>query len=407
MTGYIIILFSSLLSFCLAITLAQIAINKGAREACKVFAGILFSIVVVAILTPPIKWGVTELIEQLSMSDKDTVVFGLISCAILLVIMSVAFFYKKVQPRIAISGTYLINLCVWIFIFAHIGLINKDVSETMVFFILANGVLAWAVVGLNQPVDYRQSWFYWPLTMWSIMTVLVCLSLTYLYNSGMITEKTVAANETSNQLSNARQEKMQNILLNQIEGLENEYKVSLESAVTIEDCTKADTILLNIRQKKEELEKIKRDTAMLKPVADAVSSATQITSSIKEVADRDGVIGGTVKAAWRVAFGNATATTQVAHPRDVGWQRIKVDRIGVYLMRVYNGDEFRYMSPKNFEVIEAKNGEQLCSHVHNKSKDGKDQRVFAFYDIPEGGVEVYIVSLDGSEFEVSFRVQQR
>jgi len=311
MARYIIILFSCLLSLCLAVTLVQIVIQKGAREACKVLAGILFAIVTVITLTPPITWGLTELTERLSLSDKDITIFGSIGCTILLFIASIALFYKKAQPRVAISGAYLINLSVWVFIFAHIGLIDKTVSEATVFFILANGVLVWSVVGLNQPpADYHKSWFYWPLILWSMATILVCLMFFYWHNSGIVTGKSIVANQTANRLESKRQEKMQEIISNEIKKLENSYNDLIGVATTIEDCTKADPILSDIHQKKAELEEIKRNPAMLKPVANAIYSATQMASSVKKMVNEEGFVSGSLKRLWRAAFGKPSSSTR-------------------------------------------------------------------------------------------------
>ncbi|PIT94075.1 hypothetical protein COU00_00845 [Candidatus Falkowbacteria bacterium CG10_big_fil_rev_8_21_14_0_10_43_11] len=311
MARYIILAIAFLLPLSFAILLVKIAIKDGGKKAFQVGMGTLFSIGVAWASASYIADWLNDEITKSSCSETDAIILGSIVLAVLLLINFVSLFYKSVQPKIAISLTYLANIGVWIFMSRYLGWVDKVVSQATVFFFLCNIVLVCAVFVLNRPPEnYHKSLFYWPFNIWSVITIVVLLTFAYWHNSGAITSVSVDTNNQVKDLDEFRQKIMQEILSEQIAHREKDYRAKLaeaKAAGSIADCTAADSILLEIKEKSRQLQEIQRESQLLKPVADVVDSASQMMSDTKSMINKDGFVVGPIKKIWYGAVGQPAA----------------------------------------------------------------------------------------------------
>jgi len=307
MAGYIVLAIAFLLPLSFAILLIKIAMKDGVKKAFQIGFSTIFAIGSAWIAAPHLASWLNGRITKLSLSENDVITFGLILLVILLFADLIGLLYKKIQPKIAISLTYLVNLSAWIFLSKYFGWVDEVINEATVFFFLCNVVLVCAALILNRPPDdYKKSLFYWPLNVWSVATIVVLLTFAHWHNSGLITEVGINVNRQVSDLWKLRQESLQKMLKKQIADLETRYRnavSSAEAAGSIEDCTAADSILLEIDKKSLQLQEVQRESEPLKPVADVIDSGSQIVSNTKNMINKDGFVIGPIKKIWYGAVG--------------------------------------------------------------------------------------------------------
>jgi hypothetical protein len=96
-------------------------------------------------------------------------------------------------------------------------------------------------------------------------------------------------------------------------------------------------------------------------------------------------------------------------PRNVGWQKVSIPGNGdpVYIMTVYEGDEFEYISSQPFKTINVDSKDDVGESLHNKSSAPGEVRHFFFYNAPSHGSKLHLAALGSEDFEIKFRVNSR
>lgn len=115
--------------------------------------------------------------------------------------------------------------------------------------------------------------------------------------------------------------------------------------------------------------------------------------------------GSTTSARIKSSIGglfNSTTqpTTQIIAPRDTQMMTWIVTPTPQKLVRVYNGDKMRYISPKGFWVI----GETGKKFYHNPSDTPGEIRSFPFYNQGPEGEIVFIKGDSEEQFELNFQI---
>ena len=157
-------------------------------------------------------------------------------------------------------------------------------------------------------------------------------------------------------------------------------------------------IIANIEMGVDTVPKIKT-WAIAEIIVLLVIIAVHEYSSIKTVED--------LRSSVSQAF--AATPQPTPPPRNVGWQKVSIPGNGdpVYIMTVYEGDEFEYISSQPFKTINVDSKDDVGESLHNKSSAPGEVRHFFFYNAPSHGSKLHLAALGSEDFEIKFRVNSR
>ena len=102
---------------------------------------------------------------------------------------------------------------------------------------------------------------------------------------------------------------------------------------------------------------------------------------------------------------NPKSQTAIQLPRDVGWMTWNVKKVPTKLCRIYEGDQFEYISPSGFWIFEKKGKKIINSFYHNPSAKPGEVRSFPFYDIPPQGEVIFIKG--NNNFQLQYRLKNK
>lgn len=374
----------------------------------KKFASITAKVFFTLILWPYITWAISVILSAatgLSTSHWEWLkVFLAVAFSAGAGVLITRGWNSGVRDAVVVPATAIIDAVAVCMILAAFGInatseIDGSLNSWMPTVIMV-ALLSWLSVGFKRPA-FLDRFITWGMVAVTFVIALTCADLVYLQASGKLTKTALTMQHGAAEAASKVNAEAEGRLYDEFATAQVVFQAAeliYNADPTDENYNRYVEAATNLNAVKNK--PIKKIDAGLPPAVK--NNITAVGGLIETIDENGGVIGGSAKTAWRVAFGKS-APGPTPPPRNTEMLRQRVSKDPARLLRVYNGDKFEYWSPKDFKIVEMRNGVQTGSHIHNQSNGG-EKRFFSFYDLPAEGIEAHIVSLDGSEFEMEFQV---
>ena len=316
--------------------------------------------------------------------DKEwmwTLRFTLVLIACVAGYFSIRWWYRTGQNHLAIFITYaLCAFCTGYLASTFGWSTTANIMGSIYslgFALVLNLLIFWVFVGLivDPNKSFRRSLGFYVLMPWVFGLMIFSGYVLHLQATGKVTWHELEVSRIATQANQKYEELLRAKAAEDLPELKQRFEEAVEAG--------------DVETAKKLKEKINNKVSLQKEISHAETNSPeaieQTLASVKEL---------------NPFGGEEEEKEQTRPPRNTQWQRVKINQEPTAIMKVYNGDKFRYKCEKPFRTIH----EDGDKYFHNPSQHSGEVRYFHFDDVPQGGEMLYIKSLEEGDFQLEYQV---